>query len=131
MVIEHYFNRYSGIASGNLLCDSESSNWCSVTTQRGGIGWEVGGKFKREETCVCLRQIHADVWQKPTQYCKAMFLQLKVCVCVLVIQSYQTLCDCMECNPPGSSVHGIFQARILEWVTIPLSRGSSQPRDQT
>ena len=37
----------------------------------------------------------------------------------------------MDCCPPGSSVHGILQARILEWVAIPLSRGSSQPRDQT
>ena len=37
----------------------------------------------------------------------------------------------MDCNPPGSSVHGILQARILEWVAIPSSRGYSQPRDQT
>ena len=37
----------------------------------------------------------------------------------------------MDCSPPGSSVHGILQARILEWVAIPLSRGSSQPRDRT
>ena len=37
----------------------------------------------------------------------------------------------MECSPPGSSVHGILQARILEWVAISFSRGSSQPRDQT
>ena len=37
----------------------------------------------------------------------------------------------MDCSPPGSSVHGIFQARVLEWVAIPFSRGSSQPRDQT
>ena len=36
----------------------------------------------------------------------------------------------MDCSPPGSSVHGILQARILEWVAIPFSRGSSQPRDQ-
>jgi len=42
-----------------------------------------------------------------------------------------TLCDPMDCSPPGSSVHGILQARILEWVTISYSRGSSQPRDQT
>ena len=40
-------------------------------------------------------------------------------------------CDPMDCGPPVSFVHGIFQARILEWVTIPFSRGSSQPRDQT
>src|SRR5574337_612499 len=37
----------------------------------------------------------------------------------------------MDCSPPGSSVHGILRARILEWVAIPFSRGSSQPRDQT
>ena len=48
-----------------------------------------------------------------------------------VAQSCPTLCDPMDCNPPGSSVHGILQARILEWVAISFSRGSSQPRDRT
>ena len=43
----------------------------------------------------------------------------------------QTLCDPINCSPPGSSVHGILQARILEWVAIPFSRGSSRPRDWT
>ena len=46
-------------------------------------------------------------------------------------QSCQTLCDSMDCSSPGSSVHEISQARILEWVAIPFSRRSSQPRDQT
>ena len=46
-------------------------------------------------------------------------------VCVLVTQSCPTLCKPMDCNLPGSSVHGILQARILEWVAIPFSRGSS------
>ena len=41
------------------------------------------------------------------------------------------LCGPMDCSPPGSSVHGILQARILEWVVIPVSRGSSWPRDGT
>ena len=54
-----------------------------------------------------------------------------VCVCVLVNQSCPVLCHPVDCSPPGSSVHGILQARILEWVAIPLSRGSSQSRDQT
>ena len=45
---------------------------------------------------------------------------------VLVAQLCLTLCDLMDCSPLGSSVHGIFQARILEWVAIPFSRGSSQ-----
>ena len=46
-----------------------------------------------------------------------------------VAQSWLTLCDPVDCNPPGSSVHGIFKARILEWVAISFSRGSSWPRD--
>ena len=48
-----------------------------------------------------------------------------------VDQSCLTLCDPMDCSLPGSSVHEIFQVRILEWVVISFSRGSSQPRDQT
>ena len=48
-----------------------------------------------------------------------------------VTQSCPTLCNLMDCSPAGSSVHGISQARILEWVAISFSRGSSLPRDQT
>ena len=48
-----------------------------------------------------------------------------------VTQSCPILCDPMDSSLPGSSVHGIFQARILEWVAISFSRGSSQPRDWT
>ena len=50
---------------------------------------------------------------------------------VLVAQLCRTLCDPMDCSPPGSSVHGISQARILEWVAISCTRGSPQPRDRT
>ena len=50
---------------------------------------------------------------------------------VKVTQSCLTLCDPLNCHPPGSSVHEIFQARILEWVAIPFSRRSSWVRDQT
>jgi len=53
-------------------------------------------------------------------------IQAVMKVKVKVAQSYPTLCD-----PTDYTVHGILQARILEWVTIPFSRGSSQPRDQT
>ena len=48
---------------------------------------------------------------------------------ILVAKSGPTLCNPMDCSLPGSSVHGIFQARILEWVAICFSRGSAQPRD--
>ena len=48
-----------------------------------------------------------------------------------VAQSCPTLCDPIACSLPASSTHGVFQARILEWVAISFSRGSSQPRDRT
>ena len=46
-------------------------------------------------------------------------------LCVLVTQLCLTLCHPMECSPPGPSVHGLLQARVMEWVAIPFSRGSS------
>ena len=50
---------------------------------------------------------------------------------MLVAHSCSTLCDPMNCSPSGSSVHGILQARILQWVAIPFSKGSSWSRDQS
>ena len=50
---------------------------------------------------------------------------------VLVAQACPTLCNPMDYSPPGSSVHGILQARKLKWIAMPSSRGSSQPRDWT
>ena len=61
-------------------------------------------------------------------------LYVYVCVCVCVCMralSHVQLCDPMDCSPPGSLVNGIFQARILEWVAVSFSRGSTQPRDRT
>ena len=55
---------------------------------------------------------------------------LLFCCCV-VAESYPTFCDLVDYSPLGSSVHGIFQARILKWVAISFSRSASQPRDQT
>ena len=54
--------------------------------------------------------------------CPAFHSPAKLCL---------TLCDPMNCRLPGSSVHGILQSRMLEWVAMPLYRGSSQPRDRT
>ena len=55
-----------------------------------------------------------------------------MCVCVHVCpQPCPTLCEPLICSPPGFFVHGILQARILEWVAIPFSKGSSRPRDRT
>ena len=65
------------------------------------------------------------------QHSTSLVLAVIVLILVSVIQSCLTLCDPMDCRSPDSSVRGIFQARILEWVAIPFSRGSSQPRDRT
>ena len=60
---------------------------------------------------------------------------LCVCVCVcMCVKSFQLclpLCNHMDCSPPGSSAHGILQARILEWIAMSSSRGSFPPRDPT
>ena len=53
------------------------------------------------------------------------------CLHAKSLQSSTTLCHPTDCSLPGFSLHGILQARILEWVAIAFSRGSSQPRDQT
>ena len=68
-------------------------------------------------------------WWNPTFSCQSLFSKYESES--EVAQSCLTLCDPMGCSLPGSSVHGIFQARILEWVAISFSRGSSQPRDWT
>ena len=54
-----------------------------------------------------------------------------MCLCAKLLQLCLILCDRMGCRLPGSSVHGILQARIVEWVAISFSRGSSPPRDWT
>ena len=54
-----------------------------------------------------------------------------VCACAKSLQSYPTLCDSVDCSHPCSSVHGILQARILEWVAMPSYRGSFWLRDHT
>ena len=76
-----------------------------------------GTSEKEQPACQCRR--HKRSWLG------------RSCVKLLVTQSCPTLCDPMNCRPPGFSVHGILQVRTLEWVAVPFSRGSSQPRDQT
>ena len=66
---------------------------------------------------------------KPRLHSSCYNLCVFVCVCVCC--SIESLCDPMDCRQLGLSVHGILQARIWEWVAIPFSRGSSQPRDWT
>ena len=70
-------------------------------------------------------------WFHESSISKVCINYKKECACVCVGQSCRTLCDPTDCSLPGSSVRGILQARILEWVAVPFSRWSSQHRDWT
>ena len=73
------------------------------------------------------KQMSIDRWME-----KDMVHSYNGILCVLRVKSLQsTLCNPMDCSLPGSSVQGIFQVRIREWLAMPSSRGSSQPSDQT
>ena len=69
--------------------------------------------------------------EPPGKHHQGHLCKVDTAVWALAPQSRLTLCDALDCRPPGSSVHGILQARIPEWAAIPFSRGSSPPRDQT
>ena len=56
---------------------------------------------------------------------KYSLISQNLCVCAQLLQSCLTLCDPVDCSPPGSSIHGILQARVLKWVAMPFSGGSS------
>ena len=87
-----------------------------------GMGCDLGGSSQpRYQTRVSCIFLHWQVDSLPLNH-----LGSSVCMGESsVIQSCLTLCDPMDCSSPGSSVHGTFKARILEWVAISFSRGSS------
>ena len=108
-----------------LMCDHE-------TTKQLREFWITSGSyiffFLNVKYPPCKRQLVTS-WH---YYNSILSCFVCVCVCVCVrAQSWATLCDPMDCSPPGSSVYGIFQARILKWVTISYSRGSSHLRNWT
>ena len=89
--------------------------------------WQLAACRTVEEYIFCCFKPHS--W-KVIYYPKEFTTDLIFRIVVLVAQSCLTLCDQVS-SPPGVSVHGILQARILEWVAISFSRESSQPRDWT
>ena len=81
-----------------------------------------------------MRNSLADRWNIKSGSQNSLFPHLHLkwpCCCCLVTKSCLTLCNSMDCRLPDSSLHGILQARGLEWIAIPFSRGYSQLRDQT
>ena len=105
--------------------------WAVCQGERQGRGspcrWLSKGQVGEAPPCLGVPGATGHFWYIYLWRCDMCFGNLKG----LAIQSCPTLCDPMDCNLPGSCVHGIFQARILEWVAIPFSRGSSRPRDRT
>ena len=99
---------------------------CNTQTQVGMKKNVPGTSLVVQWLRLCLPRQGVGVWF-PGQGTKI----LHACVCAKSLQLCLTVCSHMDCSLPGSSVHGILQARIPEWVSMPSSRGSSPPRDRT
>ena len=93
-----------------------------------GSQWD---SFHKEESAIFILSLHASRQWATFKRKHIPNMRVFAYVRAKLLQSCPTLCGNMDCGQPGSSVRGISQARILEWVTIPSSRGSSQPRDGT
>ena len=90
----------------------------------------LGQRREQEGTAMGQRNRSRGDWQSRSREPRQRFIKhCRIPWCVLA-QSNLTLCDRMDSGPPGSSVHGILQVRILEWGAISSSRGSSRPRDK-
>ena len=81
-------------------------------------------------SCVQIPHVSGVIWHLPF-FDISFSMTPFVWVCARSLQSCLTLCDSMDYSPPGSSVHGILQTRMLEWVAVSFSKGSSWPRDWT
>ena len=103
------------------------TNWCLISFVQIKKLWLREVKyFAQDHTATLWQIIWASVW-----WISKLSFPLHCFCCCMGAQSCPTLCDLMDYSPPGSSVLGIFQARILEWVAISFSRGSSQLRGWT
>ena len=91
--------------------------WVTISSSRGS---------SQPQDWACISCIGRQILYR----CATWEAQVNVWV-VSVVQLCLTLCDPVDCGPPGPSVHGILQARLLEWIVIPFARGSFWPRDQT
>ena len=128
-------------------CGKFLKRWEYQTTSP--VSWETCMWVKKQQLELGMEQCTGSKLGKVVQqgwYCHPTYLTYmqRVCVCVdvcvcvwicvcvgWVVRSCPTLCNPMDCSPPGSSVNGVFQARIQEWVAIFSSRWSPQTRDQT
>ena len=150
LVLKHIYYHMWNRSPVQVRCMRKGARgWCTGMTLRDGMEREVGGRVRMGNTCTpmadsyeCMAVLFVGPLTEVIQYSSAWYSDpsspgylpdtkspCRQWVLCLVSQSCPTLCIPMDCSLPGSSVHGIFQARILEWVVIPFSRGTSQPRD--
>ena len=128
------FSRRHG--SKESTCQYRRSKTCRFSPWVGKIPWRrewqptpvfLPGKFHGESSLAGYnpwghKELDTTEWLSTHTLLKILCLYAKSC---------PTLADTMDCSPPGSSVHGILHPRILEWVAMPSSRGSTWPRDET
>ena len=127
-----------------LIADQDGGCWSSMCIwqflkirQQWSLQHQMTLPFKNNFSSMqcCLIALYPQLnffknWSQSSQ--TTALSTILVCVCVYVSRSVVSdSCDPMDYSPPGSFVHGILQARILEWVAISFSRGFSQPRDGT
>ena len=117
------------IISGLMLAYELKPMWQSYFLLENGIRNEDLGIRCASWPSQMTKQGNICVYPNYINLCLA--IHLSTCMNAQLLNFVQLFCDPMDCSPPGSSVHGIFQARILKWVTISSSRESSQPRDWT
>ena len=114
---------------GNLM---DRGTWWATVDRFAELDTTEAAEREREN--LIFRQISCDFNHIHTHTYKYTSLKMGIhtmCMCAKSLQSCLTLCDPMDRSPPGSSVHGISQAGILEWLAISSSRGSSWARDRT
>ena len=114
--------RYHSSPSGSLPYCLPCSHNHSLPSPPWALGWEP-------RPVSSPKGLHCALWCPYTL--PGILQMLGHSEKVKVAQSRSTLCDPMDCSLPGSSAHGILQARILEWVAMPFSKGSFPPRDGT
>ena len=121
-----------GVTVNQGFLNQGLTDWTEVLIHSAqGLCWLVWGARKHsDQYCLVSSRLLGNI-QKPWMRMSFKKYSLSWERKSEVAQSCSTLCDPMDYSPPGSSIHGIFQARVLEQVAFPFSRGSSRPRDQT
>ena len=114
--------------SGSQTCVVLTGPRCRKLSRWSGARWGSLRIVRRQQE-QRENQDRSPSWALPSKAGQGK--QSAIGCCCLVTQSCPTLCDPMGCSPPGSSAHGILQARVLEGVARPFSRGSSRFRDGT